>query len=47
MSKWVGEDDVPEFYVNWSAAEKRGSIAEKDDSCRKALTHLVAVLLVR
>jgi len=29
LSKWTGEDDVPEFYVNWSAGKKRGSIAEK------------------
>jgi hypothetical protein len=47
MSKWTGEDGVPEFFVNWSVAEKRGAIVEKDESYRKDLTQLAARLVVR
>lgn len=46
-SKWTGEDGAPEFYVNWSVAEKRGWIAEKDDTYRKSLLTLFASLVVR
>jgi hypothetical protein len=47
ISKWTGEDGVPEFFVNWSLAEKRGSMVEKDEGYRKDLTRLAARLLVR
>jgi outer membrane protein assembly factor BamB len=46
-SKWMGEDGVPEFYVNWSVAEKRGWIAEKDDAYRNSLLTLFASLVAR
>jgi hypothetical protein len=47
LSKWMGKEGVPELYVNWSAAEKRGMIAEKDEGERKALLRLFAGLVAR
>jgi outer membrane protein assembly factor BamB len=47
LSKWTGPDGVPELYVNWSAAEKRGLIGEKDEGPRKALLRLFAALVTR
>ena len=45
FSKWTGEDGSPEFYVNWSLAEARGVIAEKDEGQRKALSKFCAGLV--
>ena len=44
FSKWTGEGGAPEFYVNWSLADGRGVIAEKDEGQRKALLKIFAGL---
>jgi hypothetical protein len=45
-SKWAFEE-VDEVYVNWSAAEKRGEFAEKDEAYRAGLLSAVAALAER
>jgi hypothetical protein len=45
-TKWSFEE-VDEVYVNWSAAEKRGEFAEKDEAYRAGLLAAVAALAGR
>jgi hypothetical protein len=47
FSKWTGEGDGPELDVNWSLAEMRGRVVEKDQAQREAFVRLFADLASR
>lgn len=46
-TKWMDDTGGVEFYVNWSVAEGRGFIDEKDETYREDLYDAIGSLLVR